>query len=101
MDSIRVLDAGDRHERAALKGHTGPPWRASPSFAPMDRLALVSVSADGTGRLWTIPDPPRPGRGQARPEAGRAHSIVLRGTRARSAPWRSHPMAQVVITARR
>lgn len=60
---IRVLDAGDRRERAALKGHTGAVEGLAvlPSEGPAARL--VSVSSDGTGRIWTIPatKPAEPG----------------------------------------
>jgi WD40 repeat protein len=55
---IRVLDGGDRRERAVLRGHTADVQGLAVLRPEGKASRLVSVSADGTGRLWTIPDPP-------------------------------------------
>lgn len=66
---VRVWNAADGKERAALKGHSGPVlgllYRGSTG-------GLVSVSADGTGRLWTA-IPSAPGDKPAEPQVLTGH----------------------------
>jgi WD40 repeat protein len=50
---VHIVDAADGKEVVALKGHSGPV--VDLAFAPSGKK-LVSVSADGTGRIWTLPE---------------------------------------------
>ncbi len=52
-NGLQVVNLADGKEIFALKGHTGPVHDVA--FLP-DGKRLVSVSADGTGRIWTLPD---------------------------------------------
>ena len=59
---VRILDASEGKERFTLKGHTGPVVGV---VLVHDAARVVSVSADGTGRVWTLPaeagdTPPEP-----------------------------------------
>ena len=70
---IRWLDIADRRERAVLKGHTAAVEGIAFLGSQGKAQRLVSVSADGSGRLWSIPAPPasspraRPRRNQSSP----------------------------------
>ena len=49
---VHILDAADGKERFTLKGHTKPVVGVA---LLGDGTRVASVSADGTGRVWTLP----------------------------------------------
>jgi WD40 repeat protein len=76
--SVRWLDAADGCERVALKGHTAAvlDLAALPALrGDGQHLRIASVSADGTGRMWTLTAADR--KGQTQPLDGKP--IVLAG----------------------
>jgi WD40 repeat protein len=52
---VRVLDASDHKELTQLKGHQGAVEALIVLRPGGARYRLVSVSADGTGRIWSLP----------------------------------------------
>jgi WD40 repeat protein len=54
---VRWLDASDGRERTAWRGHTAAVQGLAVLPDRSDGLRVVSVSEDGTGRIWTLPQP--------------------------------------------
>jgi WD40 repeat protein len=69
--AVRWLDVANGRERVCLKGHTGPVLGLAISAEAPAELRVVSVSQDGTGRIWVLREP-APGSANAKP-------IVLAG----------------------
>jgi WD40 repeat protein len=84
---VRVVDAGDGKELSTLKGHTGPVNDVA--FLPGGRR-IVSVSADGTGRIWRLPE--KDGDVPADP-------LVVAGDQGALRAVAVTPDGQVVVTA--
>ena len=68
---IRWLDAADGHERLCLKGHTAAVQDLAVQAGSPADLRVVSVSEDGTGRIWTLR--------AAAPTTADAKPIILTG----------------------
>jgi WD40 repeat protein len=83
---INVVSAADGKLRAALKGHTGP--INDLAFLP-DGKHVVSVSGDGTGRIWTVP---------AKPEDKPGEPIVMNGHKGPVRSVAVSPNGQTIAT---
>jgi WD40 repeat protein len=89
---IRAVGVDDRKEYVVLKGHTGPIEGLSVLQGPR----LASASADGTARLWTIPDQPA---GKAASKPAKPTSIVLSGHKGAVRAVISTTDSRAIITA--
>jgi len=76
---VRWLDAFDGRERAALKGHTAAVQGLAVLASSPAALRLVSVSEDGTARIWTFPTAASP-KADAKPTVLTGHKGPVRGT---------------------
>jgi len=76
---VRWLDSADGHEYAASQGHTA----AVQDLAVIPASSqVVSVSEDGTGRIWTLPPAAvgkAKGKNPTQPQSSEAKAIVLNG----------------------
>lgn len=86
-NALQVVNAADGKPVFELKGHTGPVHDVA--FLP-GGTRLVSVSADGTGRLWTLPE---------KEEDKPADPVLLEGDKAPLRAVAVRPDGAVLVTA--
>jgi WD40 repeat protein len=80
--TIRWLDSADGRERLLLKGHTGAVLELAILPDSRNGIRLVSASADGTARIWTIAKgagAPKQGEPALAPLVLRGHTGAVRG----------------------
>ena len=90
--TIRVWERGRVDPKATLEGHTDAVWTLcvlpvtlgsifgnASQYGSPDRILLVSGSADGTVRLWSVSTPPQ----LSSPQPGANRPMSGRGSRAR------------------
>ena len=77
---VRWLDGTDGHELSAGIGHAGPVQELAVLPTSKGALRIVSVSDDGTGRIWTCPkDPHRKTSPKSQDPGNKAKELVLAG----------------------
>jgi len=77
---VRWVDATDGRECAALKGHTAAVGDLAVLPAAAGGIRVVSVSEDGTGRIWSLPPASDPnGRPKKAMKLSETRTIVLAG----------------------
>jgi WD40 repeat protein len=97
---IRLIDPADRKERSVLKGHTAAVVALALLQGGASGHRIASASADGTGRLWTIPDS-SPGASERKDSWRKkeTEAIVLKGHKGAVRALAETSDSQTVITA--
>jgi WD40 repeat protein len=95
---IRWLDAADGRERFALKGYTAGVQDLAVLASDSGGTRVVSISEDGTGRIWALTGPPAFRPNQA-PPAAKGKEIILAGHKGPVRAVATAPNGEIIVTA--